>query len=95
MAKAGKKHDPYLVHLWHELTQSKFLKLEGVAGWAEAPANIQGKFAAAARRAMQAALGVPAKRPKAKAAAKKSAAKAKSKSKAKPKRAAKAARGKH
>ena len=77
MAKAAKKHDPYLAHLWRELTQSKFLKLEGVADRMEAPATIQGKFAAAARRAMRAALGVPGKPAKPRPAGRKPAAKKK------------------
>jgi hypothetical protein len=99
MAKAAaKKHDPFLVHLWDELSQSKFLKLEAPDGFGGLAATLQGKFAAGVRRAMQAALGAPVKQPRAKAASKgkakgktgpkaKAAAPAKSKPKSKSRKA--------
>ena len=88
---AGKKHDPFFVHLWDELTNAKILKLEGIAKWLDAPAKVQGQFVNAAKRAMNAALGVPQK-PRKKAAKKaaKPKAKPKTKAKAKPKTKSKA-----
>jgi hypothetical protein len=77
----AKKHDPFFTHLWDELTSAKILQGEGFAKWIDVPARIQAEFIEAAKRAMNAALGAPA-RPKRKAAkrpARKKAAKGKAK----------------
>jgi hypothetical protein len=83
----AKKQDPFFTHLWDELTGAKILQGEGFAKWIDVPAKIQAEFIEAAKRAMNAALGAPA-RPKRKAAkrpATKKAAKSKAKRKAKAK----------
>lgn len=78
----AKKHDPFFVHLWDELTSAKLLQETGFRKWIDVPAKLQSQFVAAARQAMQSALGVPGER-KRKAA--KTAPKAKPKPKTKPK----------
>ena len=86
----AKKHDPFFVHLWHELTSAKLLQESTYKKWIDVPTKLQSEFITAARKAMQAALGVPSK-PKRKAAKKtppakaKKTAKPKSKPQAKPK----------
>ena len=82
----AKRHDPFFVHLWDELTSADILQRPELKKWMDVPAQIQGQFIEAAKRAMNAALGVP--QPKRKAA-KKKAPKAKAKAKAKKKAAAK------
>ena len=96
MAK-GAKHDPFFTHLWDELLGAKLLQNETVAKWMDLPAKLQTDFAEAAKRAMNTALGVPAKKRPARKSAKKAArpkakakTKAESKGKAKPKARAKA-----
>lgn len=84
----AKKQDPFFVHLWDELTSANILQRPEIQKWMDVPAQIQGQFIDAAKRAMNAALGVP--KPKRKAAKKKAPkAKAKPKVKAKKKAAAK------
>jgi hypothetical protein len=78
----AKRQDPFFVHLWDELTRADILQRPEARKWIDVPAQIQSQFIEAAKRAMNAALGVP--RPKRKAA-KKTAPKAKAKSKAKKK----------
>lgn len=82
----AKKHDPFFVHLWDELTSADILQRADIRKWMDVPAQVQSQFIEAAKRAMNAALGAP--RPKRKPA-KKKAPKAKVKSKAKKKPAAK------
>jgi hypothetical protein len=82
----AKKHDPFFVHLWDELTSADILQRPDIRKWMDVPAQVQSQFIEAAKRAMNAALGAP--RPKRKAA-KKKAPKAKVKSKVKKKAAAK------
>ncbi|HVZ01103.1 MAG TPA: hypothetical protein VHA35_16465 [Dongiaceae bacterium] len=84
---AKRKHDPFFTHLWDELLGAKLLQNETVARWIDLPTKLQAQFVEAAQRAMNAALGAPAKprRPARKAAAPKSKAKAKAKTKTKPK----------
>jgi len=91
---AARKHDPFFVHLWDELTNAKILQGEGIQKWMDVPAQIQGQFIDAAKRAMNAALSAMARKPKRKAAKKaaKSKVKAKAKSKAKTKSKAKSKR---
>jgi hypothetical protein len=84
----AKKHDPFFVHLWDELTSANILQRADVQKWIDLPGQLQSQFVDAAKRAMNAALGVP--KPKRKAAKKKAPkAKAKTKAKAKKKAAAK------
>jgi hypothetical protein len=85
----AKRHDPFFVHLWDELTSANILQGQNVRKWMDVPGQIQGQFIEAAKRAMNAALGV--KQPKRKAA-KKKAPKAKAKTKTKTKAKKKAAR---
>ena len=82
----AKKHDPFFVHLWDELTSANILQRPDVQKWLEVPAQVQAQFMDAAKRAMNTALGAP--RPKRKAA-KKKAPKAKTKAKTKTKAKAK------
>jgi len=82
----AKKHDPFFVHLWDELTSANILQRAEVQKWIDLPGQLQSQFVDAAKRAMNSALGVP--KPKRKAA-KKKAPKAKVKAKAKKKAAAK------
>jgi hypothetical protein len=95
---AAKKHDPFFIHLWDELTTASILQGEGLRNWMDVPGQIQAKFIDAAQRAMQLALGAPPKaRPRKKAAKKKTAkkvpkAKKAPKSKAKAKTKPKAAK---
>jgi hypothetical protein len=84
----AKKHDPFFIHLWDELTSAQILQRPDVQKWLDVPAQVQSQFIEAAKRAMNAALGVP--QPKRKAA-KKKAPKAKAKPKAKVKSKKKAA----
>jgi hypothetical protein len=89
----AKKHDPFFVHLWDELTSANILQHPEARRWLDVPGQIQGQFVEAAKRAMNAALGV--KQPRRKAAKKaspkaKAKAKPKAKAKAKPKTKAKA-----
>jgi len=79
----AKKHDPFFVHLWDELTSADILQRPDIRKWMDVPAQVQSQFIEAAKRAMNAALAAP--RPKRKAA-KKKAPKAKAKSKAKKKK---------
>jgi len=82
---AAKKHDPFFVHLWDELTKANIFQAEGLAQWMDVPAKLQAQFIAAAQKAMHAALGAPPRaRPKRKAAGKRPA-RAKGKAKVKPK----------
>jgi hypothetical protein len=74
----AKRHDPFFVHLWDELTSADILQRPELKKWMDVPAQIQTQFIEAAKRAMNAALGVP--QPK-KKAAKKKAPKAKAKAK--------------
>jgi len=84
----AKRHDPFFVHLWDELTSADILQRPELKKWIDVPAQIQSQFIEAAKRAMNAALGVP--QPKRKATKKKAPkAKAKAKAKAKKKPAAK------
>jgi hypothetical protein len=77
----AKRHDPFFVHLWDELTSANILQRPEVQKWMDVPAQLQSQFIEAAKRAMNAALGVP--QPKRKAAKKKAPkAKAKPKNKA-------------
>jgi hypothetical protein len=80
----AKRHDPFFVHLWDELTSADILQRPELKKWMDVPAQVQSQFIEAAKRAMNAALGVP--QPKRKKAAKKKAPKAKAKSKAKAKK---------
>ena len=80
----AKRHDPFFVHLWDELTNADILQRPELKKWLDVPAQVQTQFIEAAKRAMNAALGVP--QPKRKKAAKKKAPKAKAKSKAKAKK---------
>ena len=89
---AAKKHDPFFVHLWDELTKANIFQAEGLQQWMDVPAKLQAQFIAAAQKAMHAALGA-APRSKRKAAGKratKGKAKAKTKAKAKSKTRSKA-----
>jgi len=79
----AKRHDPFFVHLWDELTSADILQRPELQKWMDVPMQVQSKFIEAAKRAMNAALGVP--QPKRKAA-KKKAPKAKAKTKAKAKK---------
>jgi hypothetical protein len=79
----AKRHDPFFVHLWDELTSADILQRPELKKWMDVPAQIQSQFIEAAKRAMNAALGVP--QPK-RRAAKKKAPKAKAKPKAKTKK---------
>jgi hypothetical protein len=88
----AKKHDPFFVHLWDELSSADILQRPDLKKWMDLPGQLQAQFVDAAKRAMNAALGVP--KPKRKAARKAPKAKAKSKAKAKPKTKKKAARKK-
>jgi hypothetical protein len=83
---AKRKHDPFFTHLWDELVRANILQSETFSKWMDLPAKLQGQFVDAAQRAMNAALGAPAKPRKARQAAKKTKAKAKSKPKAKTKK---------
>ena len=81
----AKRHDPFFVHLWEELTSADILQRPELKKWIDVPSQIQSQFIEAAKRAMNAALGVP--QPKRKAAKKKAPkAKAKAKPKAKAKK---------
>jgi hypothetical protein len=83
---AKRKHDPFFTHLWDELVGTKILQSDMFAKWADLPSKLQGQFVDAAQRAMNAALGAPAKpRKRARKAAKKSTAKTKAKTKTKAK----------
>ena len=75
----AKRHDPFFVHLWDELTSADILQRPELKKWIDVPSQIQSQFIEAAKRAMNAALGVP--QPKRKAAKKKAP---KAKAKAKP-----------
>ncbi len=88
---AKRKHDPFFTHLWDELTRTNILQSETVTKWMDLPAKLQSQFVDAAQRAMNAALGAPAKprRPARKAAKKKAKTKPKPKAKAKKKTAKK------
>jgi len=87
----AKRHDPFFVHLWDELTSADILQRPDLQKWMDVPGQVQAKFIEAAKRAMNAALGI--KQPKRKATKKKAPkAKAKAKSKTKPKAKKKAAR---
>jgi hypothetical protein len=83
----AKKHDPFFIHLWDELTSANILQRADVQKWIDLPGQIQSQFVDAAKRAMNAALGAP--KPKRKAAKKKAPPKVKAKAKAKKKAAAK------
>ena len=84
----AKRHDPFFVHLWDELTSANILQRADVQKWLDVPGQVQSQFIEAAKRAMNAALGVT--QPKRKAAKKKAPkTKAKAKPKAKKKAAAK------
>ncbi|WP_395023208.1 hypothetical protein [Dongia sp.] len=86
----AKKHDPFFIHLWDELTSAEILQRPDVQKWLDVPAQVQSQFIEAAKRAMNAALGVAQpKRKAAKKKAPKAKAKAKPKAKAKKKAAAK------
>jgi hypothetical protein len=80
----AKRHDPFFVHLWDELTSADILQRPELKKWMDVPAQVQSQFIEAAKRAMNAALGVP--QPKRKRVAKKQAPKAKVKPKAKAKK---------
>jgi hypothetical protein len=82
----AKRHDPFFVHLWDELTSAKILQRSEVQKWIDVPGQVQSQFMEAAKRAMNAALGAPVPKRK---AAKKKAPKVKVKAKAKKKAAAK------
>jgi len=83
---AKRKHDPFFTHLWDELVGTKILQSETFSRWVDLPSKLQSQFVDAAQRAMNAALGAPAKpRKSARKAAKKPKAKAKAKPKAKKK----------
>jgi hypothetical protein len=86
---AKRKQDPFFTHLWDELVGTKILQSETFSKWADLPAKLQGQFVDAAQRAMNAALGAPAKPARAKKAAKKAKGKAKTKPKTKAKAKAK------
>lgn len=89
----AKKHDPFFVHLWDELTGADILQRPDLQKWMDLPAQLQAQFVDAAKRAMNAALGVA--KPKRKAAKKKAPkVKVKSKAKTRPKTKKKAARKK-
>jgi hypothetical protein len=93
---AKRKHDPFFTHLWDELVGTNILQSETVTRWMDLPAKLQAQFVDAAQRAMNAALGAPAKprRPARKVAKKpKAKAKPKAKGKAKKKTAKKATKG--
>src|SRR6185295_5584684 len=68
MAKktAARKDDPFVVHLWKELTEGKILAEKLLADWGLAPETIRKQFRQAARKAMRAALAAidPPPRPK-------------------------------
>ena len=85
----AKKHDPFFVHLWHELTSANLLQETEFKKWINVPTKLQSQFIGAARRAMQAALGAPSK-PKRKTTKKTPPAKAKKTAKPKTKPKAKA-----
>ena len=88
---AAKKHDPFFVHLWDELTKANIFQAEGLAQWMDVPAKLQAQFIAAAQKAMHAALGAPPRSRSKKAAGKRPAkAKGKTKPKTKAKPSAKA-----
>ena len=80
----AKRHDPFFVHLWDELTSANILQRPDIQKWIDVPGQVQSQFMEAAKRAMNAALGAPV--PKRKAAKKKAP---KVKAKAKKKAAAK------
>jgi hypothetical protein len=80
----AKKQDPFFVHLWDELTSANILQRPEVQKWMDVPMQVQSQFIEAAKRAMNAALGVP--RPKRKVAKKAPKAKVKTKPKAKAKK---------
>lgn len=79
----AKRQDPFFVHLWDELTSANILQRPEIQKWIDVPMQVQAQFIEAAKRAMNAALGV--RQPKRKAA-KKKAPKAKAKTKAKTKK---------
>jgi hypothetical protein len=79
----AKKQDPFFVHLWDELTSANILQRPDIQKWIDVPSQLQGQFIEAAKRAMNAALGVQL--PKRKPAKKAPKAKAKPKTKAKTK----------
>ena len=88
----AKRHDPFFVHLWDELTSANILQRADVQKWMEVPGQVQSQFIEAAKRAMNAALGVPQpKRKAAKRNAPKAKAQPKTKAKAKKKSAKKKA----
>ena len=79
---AKRKHDPFFTHLWDELVGTKILQSDTFSKWVDLPSRLQGQFVDAAQRAMNAALGAPAKpRRPARKAAKKSKTKTKAKAK--------------
>jgi hypothetical protein len=80
----AKRHDPFFVHLWDELTSADILQRPELKKWMDVPGQVQSQFIEAAKRAMNAALGIT--QPKRKKAAKKKAPKAKVKPKAKAKK---------
>jgi len=86
---AKRKHDPFFTHLWDELLGAKLLQGETFSKWINLPSKLQGQFVEAAQRAVNAALGAPAKprRPARKVAKKAPKAKAKPRTKAKAKKA--------
>ena len=89
---AKRKHDPFFTHLWDELLATKILQGETITRWMDLPAKLQGQFVDAAQRAMNAALGAPARpRKVAKKAKGKTKTKAKAKTKTKTKARAKSA----
>jgi hypothetical protein len=85
---AKRKQDPFFTHLWDELLGAKLLQGETYAKWIDMPSRLQVQFVDAAQRAMNAALGAPAKPPR--KAATKTKIKAKTKTKPKTKTKAKA-----
>jgi hypothetical protein len=79
---AKRRHDPFFTHLWDELVGTKILQSDTFSKWADLPSRLQGQFVDAAQRAMNLALGAPAKpRRPARKAAKKPKAKTKAKTK--------------
>jgi hypothetical protein len=83
---AKRRHDPFFTHLWDELLATKILQGETITRWMDMPAKLQGQFVDAAQRAMNAALGAPARpRRPARKVAKKAKAKTKTKTKTKAK----------
>ena len=84
---AKRTHDPFFTHLWDELVGANLLQNETIARWIDLPAKLQAQFVDAAQRAMNAALGAPAKPRKAvRKVAKKTKPKAKPKTRAKAKK---------